>query len=70
MVKVHFGENALIVGKSVGTRPKNARSAKGTCKVVALEKVKRAILVMVAPEGLQFLWSEGASKIPMVQEQS
>jgi hypothetical protein len=38
-------------------------------KVVALEKVKRAILVMVTPEDLQFLWSEGASKIPMLQEQ-
>jgi hypothetical protein len=41
------------VGKSVGTRPKNARSAKGVCKVVTLAiAVKGAVLVMVALERL------------------
>jgi hypothetical protein len=48
MVKVHVLENALIVEKFTGTRPKSARSTKGICKLVTLEKVKGAISAMVA----------------------
>ena len=46
--KVHSVENVEFVGKSAGTGPKNARSAKGICTEVALVKVKGAIPVMVA----------------------
>ena len=63
MGKVHFVESSLITEKYAGTGPKSSRSAKGICRMVAMEKVKGAIPEMVAPERLAiFVERKGIKK--------
>ena len=68
--RVHSVENAEIAGKSAGTGPKNARSAKGICTEVTLVKAKGAILVMVTLPRCVIFVEERAQGIQALQEES